>query len=47
MLSSAELRPALRDLGTLTRDPRVKERKRHGNKRARRGFQLQMLIREK
>jgi len=40
VLSNEELRPALRDLGTLTRDPRVKERKKYGHKRARRGFQF-------
>lgn len=35
-----ELRPVLRRLGFLTRDPRVKERKKYGRKRARRGFQF-------
>lgn len=35
-----ELRPTLRRLGYLTRDPRVKERKKFGRKRARRGFQF-------
>lgn len=35
-----ELRPRLRRLGLLTRDPRVKERKKYGRKRARRGFQF-------
>jgi len=34
------LRPALRKAGFLTRDPRVKERKKYGRKRARRGFQF-------
>lgn len=34
-----ELRPILRREGFLTRDPRVKERKKYGRKRARRGFQ--------
>lgn len=34
------LRPVLRKLGFLTRDPRVKERKKAGRKRARRGFQF-------
>ena len=34
------LRPVLRKLGYLTRDPRVKERKKAGRKRARRGFQF-------
>ena len=35
-----DLRPVLRKLGYLTRDPRVKERKKYGRKRARRGFQF-------
>ncbi len=35
-----ELRPALRDIHAMTRDPRVKERKKYGRKRARRGFQF-------
>ena len=35
-----DLRPVLRRLGLLTRDPRVKERKKYGRKRARRGFQF-------
>ncbi len=35
-----ELRPALRRYGLLTRDPRAKERKKYGYKRARRGFQF-------
>ena len=34
------LRTPLRRTGYLTRDPRVKERKKYGRKRARRGFQL-------
>jgi small subunit ribosomal protein S9 len=34
------LRPVLRRSGLLTRDPRVKERKKYGRKRARRGFQF-------
>jgi small subunit ribosomal protein S9 len=33
-------RPVLRRLGLLTRDARVKERKKYGRKRARRGFQF-------
>ncbi|MCS7235622.1 MAG: 30S ribosomal protein S9 [Armatimonadota bacterium] len=33
------LRPLLRQNGLLTRDPRAKERKKYGRKRARRGFQ--------
>lgn len=35
-----ELRPLLRRYGLLTRDPRAKERKKYGRKRARRGFQF-------
>jgi small subunit ribosomal protein S9 len=35
-----ELRTPLRRGGFLTRDPRVKERKKYGRKRARRGFQF-------
>ena len=35
-----ELRTPLRRSGHLTRDPRVKERKKFGRKRARRGFQF-------
>jgi small subunit ribosomal protein S9 len=35
-----ELRPILRRLGLLTRDPRVKESKKYGRKRARRAFQF-------
>lgn len=35
-----DLRPILRRTGLLTRDPRVKERKKYGHKRARRGFQF-------
>lgn len=35
-----ELRPVLRRYGLLTRDPRAKERKKYGQKRARRGFQF-------
>jgi len=35
-----ELRPSLRRTGMLTRDPRVKERKKYGRKKARRGFQF-------
>ena len=38
--SDPDLRPTLRKLGYLTRDPRVKERKKAGRKRARRGFQF-------
>lgn len=35
-----EFRKVLRDVGLLTRDPRMKERKHYGHKRARRGFQF-------
>jgi small subunit ribosomal protein S9 len=35
-----ELRQPLRRTGLLTRDPRVKERKKYGRKKARRGFQF-------
>ncbi len=38
--ANPDLRPVLRRLGFLTRDPRVKERKKYGRKRARRGFQF-------
>ncbi len=38
--SDPDMRPVLRKLGYLTRDPRVKERKKAGRKRARRGFQF-------
>ena len=38
--ANPELRPPLRRHGFLTRDPRVKERKKYGRKRARRGFQF-------
>jgi len=37
--ASPELRPILRKAGLLTRDPRVKERKKYGQKRARKRFQ--------
>jgi len=36
----AELRSPMRRAGLLTRDPRAKERKKYGRKRARRGFQF-------
>lgn len=36
----SDLRTPLRRLGFLTRDPRVKERKKYGRKRARRAFQF-------
>jgi small subunit ribosomal protein S9 len=35
-----DLRPPLRRIGYLTRDPRVKESKKYGRKRARRAFQF-------
>ena len=35
-----ELRVEMRGIGVMTRDPRVKERKKYGHKRARRGFQF-------
>ena len=35
----SELRSPLRKAGLLTRDPRQKERKKYGHKRARKGFQ--------
>ena len=35
-----ELRPALKAEGLLTRDPRMKERKKYGKRGARRGFQF-------
>jgi small subunit ribosomal protein S9 len=37
---NSELRPALRKNGFLTRDPRMKERKKYGQKGARRRFQF-------
>ena len=37
---SAELRPVLKQEGLLTRDARVKERKKYGRKRARKRFQF-------
>jgi small subunit ribosomal protein S9 len=37
--SDAAFRPTLRQGGFLTRDPREKERKKYGRKRARKGFQ--------
>ena len=40
LLANPELRPMLRRYGLLTRDSRVKERKKYGRKRARRGFQF-------
>ena len=40
VVADPEFRIKLRRLGFLTRDPRVKERKKYGRKRARRGFQF-------
>jgi len=37
---NAELRKKMRDAGFLTRDPRIKERKKYGQKGARRRFQF-------
>jgi small subunit ribosomal protein S9 len=38
--ANPDLRPVLRKIGLLTRDPRVKESKKYGRKRARRAFQF-------
>ena len=38
--ANEEMRVPMREIGALTRDPRVKERKKYGRKRARRGFQF-------
>jgi small subunit ribosomal protein S9 len=40
VLFNAELRPRLRQGGFLTRDPRAKERKKYGQKGARKRFQF-------
>ena len=40
VVANPDFRTILRRLGYLTRDPRVKERKKYGRKRARRGFQF-------
>jgi small subunit ribosomal protein S9 len=40
VLVDEENKNPLREIGALTRDPRVKERKKYGRKRARRGFQF-------
>ena len=40
LVVNPDLRPVLRKLGLLTRDPRVKESKKFGRKRARRAFQF-------
>ena len=38
--ANEEMRVPMREIGAMTRDPRVKERKKYGRKRARRGFQF-------
>ena len=38
--SNSELRPKLKELGLLTRDPRIHERKKYGQKGARKRFQF-------
>jgi small subunit ribosomal protein S9 len=40
VIFNAELRPRLRQGGFLTRDPRAKERKKYGQKGARKRFQF-------
>ena len=40
LIYDAELRKALRRAGLLTRDPRMKERKKYGLRGARRAFQF-------
>jgi small subunit ribosomal protein S9 len=40
MLFNAELRPKLKAEGMVTRDPRAKERKKYGQKGARKRFQF-------
>jgi small subunit ribosomal protein S9 len=37
---NADLRPALKQAGLITRDPRIKERKKYGQKGARKRFQF-------
>jgi len=37
---NSELRPKLKELGLLTRDPRIRERKKYGQKGARKRFQF-------
>lgn len=39
-INEEEYRPILKSAGLLTRDPRVKERKKYGRKRARKRFQF-------
>jgi small subunit ribosomal protein S9 len=40
MVFNADLRPALKQAGLVTRDPRIKERKKYGQKGARKRFQF-------
>jgi small subunit ribosomal protein S9 len=40
LLASQEMRPTLKTNGLLTRDPREKERKKYGQKKARKRFQF-------
>ena len=40
MVFNTDLRPALKDAGLVTRDPRQKERKKYGQKGARKRFQF-------
>ena len=40
VVSDPELRGKLKKLGLLTRDPRIKERKKYGQKGARKRFQF-------
>lgn len=40
VVMDAEMRTTMRRAGLLTRDPRVKESKKYGRRRARRGFQF-------
>lgn len=40
MVFNADLRPALKSAGLVTRDPRIKERKKYGQKGARKRFQF-------
>jgi small subunit ribosomal protein S9 len=37
---NSDLRPALKEAGLVTRDPRIKERKKYGQKGARKRFQF-------
>ena len=41
---NADLRPALKKAGLVTRDPRIKERKKYGQKGARKRFQFSKTI---